>query len=977
MNYRDANNNSIVDEYDYIDEDDDNIADSLEYFRLNEEGELMSPLLDEVNFFCCDGDSVKVELWASDKVGNVSNCWQYATLENRPPLSYELPGNYILPDSREINCQTDEDQVVFLTTGGRYAQGSLSYNAVVSILGGDLFIPVDNTCTSFTREMIITPEIGDCGFGYIDVEWVLSNGDDELVTETRRITIVGKHDYWIKFPQDARSNCASPNADTIEYAEQSCDLIAIATLPEERFETPQDANSCYKIFRTYQVINWCEYDGESQPVVVSRDWDAFNAVDCYDTDRVDTDTDEEDSIAGEYHLNPSEPDGDGTAGNSDIYVIVDIDNANDGLATVYYDNTSDPSDGSTDDATTDLLEGYWWAVTREQSACTYSAWYDDSVDGNFDGDFNIDGTDAADDNDDRYGSFGFWQYTQHIIVYDDIDPELTVVSQDTFYTTSAACEGTVNLAITAEDICDGISTNLVTRVIIDGEEVGVGTGTLNYEGTYSLGTHSLIVTTRDACDNTATFTQEFVVADGKAPAPIVHEDAIVELSGIEGGGAQGQIWATDLVASPIYDCTGQDDSDVDADGNALITKYSINLVGDSVKMDQVGLLFTCDDAQNSVEVEIHAWDEAGNHDFVVTNILVQDNSGACDIAAGTGQISGGIATPDDERVNEVEVRLSGADQRAYMTNATGSYVFDDLSEGADYTVIPSKDDFHSNGLTTFDVIIMQRHAIGASILTDPYQLIAADINKSGTITTLDLIQLRKLILGVDERFADNTSWRFIDATYEFINPSNPFGEAFPEVKNINNLEGAEEANFFAVKIGDLNGSASAYVQPRSSERFTVNARSSDRLLDAGKEYQIDFTASGLEGIQGYQFSMQLGAGVELVDMIYGESQQEHFGVFTKEGVITTSWNGKAGSEAMFSLVLRPEQDIALGDAIQLSNRYTPGEAYKANSEQIMDVVLSVSASAEGLLGNALYQNRPNPFMGETQIRFELGAASKA
>ena len=112
------------------------------------------------------------------------------------------------------------------------------------------------------------------------MRWVLSNDlGDELRTEWRTISIKANHTYWIKFPNDARSNCVSPSADTLEYAENSCDLIAVAVLPEERFDTPQDPNSCYKIFRTYQVINWCEYDGESNPVIVSRDWDAHNATD--------------------------------------------------------------------------------------------------------------------------------------------------------------------------------------------------------------------------------------------------------------------------------------------------------------------------------------------------------------------------------------------------------------------------------------------------------------------------------------------------------------------------------------------------------------------------------------------------------------------------------------------------------------------------------------------------------------------------
>jgi DUF971 family protein len=374
-------------------------------------------------------------------------------------------------------------------------------------------------------------------------------------------------------------------------------------------------------------------------------------------------------------------------------------------------------------------------------------------------------------------------------------------------------------------------------------------------------------------------------------------------------------------------------------------------------------------------VEVHAWDEAGNHDYIVTQVLVQDNNGVCDTPAGSGQISGGIATEENTRVNEVEVRLSGADQRTYLTNSTGSYAFENLQEGGDFTVIPSKDDFHENGITTFDVILMQKHIVGSQELTSPYKQIAADVNKSGTITTLDLIQLRKIVLGVDTRFADNTSWRFVDAEYGFQSGVDVLSQAIPEVKNINNLEGSEEANFFAIKIGDLNASASAYVQPRSGEVFELEASSGNRILKAGQEHRIDFRGKGIAQVQGYQFSLELTSGIELVDMVYGQAQAEHFGVFADKGVITTSWNGEAQGEELFSLVIRPESDVILSDVLQISSRYTVAEAYNGTDE-IMDVHLSWATADQGAQ-SALYQNQPNPFAGETQIRFRLAQAEQA
>ena len=47
----------------------------------------------------------------------------------------------------------------------------------------------------------------------------------------------------------------------------------------------------------------------------------------------------------------------------------------------------------------------------------------------------------------------------------------------------------------------------------------------------------------------------------------------------------------------------------------------------------------------------------------------------------------------------------------------------------------------------------------------------------------------------------------VDAAFLFPDPANPWKTAFPEVANINNLQADVKADFVAVKIGDVNGSA--------------------------------------------------------------------------------------------------------------------------------------------------------------------------
>mgnify|MGYP000727113042 CR=1 FL=1 len=61
-----------------------------------------------------------------------------------------------------------------------------------------------------------------------------------------------------------------------------------------------------------------------------------------------------------------------------------------------------------------------------------------------------------------------------------------------------------------------------------------------------------------------------------------------------------------------------------------------------------------------------------------------------------------------------------------------------------------------------DLVLISKHILNVERLDSPYKMIAADVNNSQTITTLDLIQLRKLILGKIDKLPESSSWRFFD-----------------------------------------------------------------------------------------------------------------------------------------------------------------------------------------------------------------------
>jgi hypothetical protein len=255
-------------------------------------------------------------------------------------------------------------------------------------------------------------------------------------------------------------------------------------------------------------------------------------------------------------------------------------------------------------------------------------------------------------------------------------------------------------------------------------------------------------------------------------------------------------------------------------------------------------------------------------------------------------------------------------------------------------------------------------------------MIAADANNSKTISTLDLIALRKLILNIDTHFANNTSWRFVDASYVFPNPGNPWSAAFPEVVNINDIASNVTANFVAIKVGDVNASASVSgatsVEIRTNTNFKLKTQ--EQNLKSGNEYKVSFTAEDLKNIQGYQFALNLDQSkVELVDIEYGVAKAENFGVFKNEGVITTSWNSKYEAGALFTLVLRAKADAKLSSSLSL-NRVVHPEAYDQHNEN-----LGIALNFEGVQATEAYelrQNTPNPFSDETVIGFTLPKALK-
>jgi hypothetical protein len=497
-----------------------------------------------------------------------------------------------------------------------------------------------------------------------------------------------------------------------------------------------------------------------------------------------------------------------------------------------------------------------------------------------------------------------------------------------------------------------------------------------------VGTHRIIVRVYDLCGNQATVEQTVVVKDAVAPSPICLSGLVVELMPVFGGGAALDVWATDFVASPIGDCTGQGPDLAPVHSGVqqpVVMDYSINRRGAPAVRDSTGLYVTCDDLGELVVVEVHAWDDAGNHDYCTTFIEVQDNNGFCTGESGAGIVAGHITTAEAVEVEGVELELSGGRNQILSSETDGTFQFEYLVEGHDYTLVPQLDKDHLNGISTFDLVLMSQHILGLKRFQSPYRMIAADVNRSGGITTLDLIQLRKLILNLEVAFPNNTSWRFVRADYEFPDPTDPWSAPFPEISNLNNLQGVAEVDFIAIKIGDVNYSAqpnSLYNPAPRSNEGTMLLEVEDLQMAAGEFYDLPFYAN-MDNIAGYQFTMELPTEVgELVSVEPILTREENFGLFKTDGKLTSAFvnvDDPGGQQHLFSLRVRAKSDARLGDHLTITSSITESEAYDFEYNTL---ALALKLKEQQIVydESKLLPNFPNPFREKTTIRFYLEQA---
>lgn len=568
-------------------------------------------------------------------------------------------------------------------------------------------------------------------------------------------------------------------------------------------------------------------------------------------------------------------------------------------------------------------------------------------------------------------TIGKWTHIQVIKVMNTTPPQIDFIADRSECSFDPNCGGvTLDFDARAEDDCSS-DASLTWKYFVDlqnnntfdyvsGEITG---GVIHFSHNLPIGSHRIVYTVWDRCGNSSTEEQSVTIKSCKAPSAKCIHGLSTNLMAMDTDGDGTADWGMVNLQAQMFDAGSSQPC-----GNTITFAFSADPADDS-------RVFDCGDVGEQ-EVELWVIDQNGLTDFCVTTVEIQDNNHICPPdQGGTGIIAGNISVPGSGQLTGAMVYLDGSNLTGIPSGLNGHFVFPSMPLGGTYVVRPEREGDARNGVTTLDLVKIQKHLLGLETFTTPYQLIAADVNNSSSISAIDIIQLRKLILGFYDVFPSNKSWRFIEKGHVFPDPTNPWASPWPETYSIIPFSAnMNDVDFDAVKIGDLNHSASLQagngdmIIPRSGLtceiEYTVHPQP-DGLTD-----RIDIYMRNPEIYSAIQFTFGWDqTSFKMLDWSPGEAftsddfrmpeapdQNASMAGFTIDGwkgdklLLASLWVDHTAAHGYpFQLFLNPAPTMPLA--------FTPDADAPVNVQLVRNTPAVASMD-----------NRPNPFSDMTTIR---------
>jgi hypothetical protein len=286
----------------------------------------------------------------------------------------------------------------------------------------------------------------------------------------------------------------------------------------------------------------------------------------------------------------------------------------------------------------------------------------------------------------------------------------------------------------------------------------------------------------------------------------------------------------------------------------------------------------------------------------------------------------------------------------------------------------------NNGISTFDLVLISKDILGKQPFTEWWQTVAADVNRSGAVTTADLVELRKVILGIITTFSNNSSVRTFASDKKA--PLNLGAGKLPKPTTqfqYYPTRDSMQTNFIVVKIGDVNNSTlSCAAPPPAAPRSTKFLTLENQSLAAHQKTTIALTLSQVETLLGCQFDLKYNDKILTINGVRSNLpnfSEENFALIN--GALRLSW---FDVEAIKSSAIRPtfyievtaETETVLSDALYLATKDSDlnPEMY---DEQLTISNLTLRFERNTTFDKTFFAStiQPNPLTNNGLVKFNL------
>jgi len=366
------------------------------------------------------------------------------------------------------------------------------------------------------------------------------------------------------------------------------------------------------------------------------------------------------------------------------------------------------------------------------------------------------------------------------------------------------------------------------------------------------------------------------------------------------------------------------------------------------------------------------------------NVVGCDSTATLNLTLNT-DFSGNITHPTKGNINNVGVNYNGA-----TSNFNGGkYSYNCITAGTNVKIKPTKnnDIKKNNGVSSIDVILVTNHILNKAKLNSPYKLIAADVNNNKTITNIDIIFMKRLILGIDTSFTGNRLWAFVDSAYTFPDTTNPF--PYKDSISFSNLTSNKtNQSFIGVKLGDVNYDWNAAVARGMATKPLELEYQTSNLYRVQNPIKVAITAKNFKDLTALQYTFNFNhkdyefVGIENNKLGIEFNQQQA----NNNGNISFLWADAKGAERsledgseLFTLLLKPKQlrikndELRFGEVINnlqltINNSITEIEAWDKDNLQHNIVLTKQTIQQEPQTPNTKqWTVSPNPNDGNIVI----------